>query len=345
MVQVMDYDAGGYDYRTFWQGRELEHRSETRVLDRLLRRGGPVEWFADLGGGFGRNVPLYQRYARNVVLVDYSRTNLRNAAALLAASGGPAAARVELVRADVYRLPFRDTAFDAAACVRLLHHLTDLDAGLAEMGRVVGGRWLVDVPIRHHLLARLRALGGRSGAVAPGDPHAPLRLGSDDQPYWNFDLGRVRGQLAEQGWTTRLGASVNNLRGWQYVVPAAAGRVGEPVVLGLELGLQRLGRGWWGPSQFLVAQRGAAPVPAAPGRSFVDLLACPDCHGALDVASTAGTADPATGDIGVAACRGCGARFACEDGIWDFTRACSASTLGDRTGSGTSRPRPVTVTR
>jgi SAM-dependent methyltransferase len=339
MVQVMDYDAGGYDYRTFWQGRDFEHWAESRALAALLGRRGPVDWFVDLGGGFGRNLPVYRRFARNVVLVDYSLTNLRNAARSLrdqdAARCGDAigngtgdGVRVMLVRADVYRLPFVDRAFDGAASVRLLHHLTDLDAALAEMGRVVDGDWLIDVPIRHHLLAQLRGLRrARRGT----DRYAPLMLGSEQQPYWNFHLLSVRRRLAELGWRTELGASVNNLRGWERLAgsPALRGALGL-LLRPPELALQRVGRGWWGPSQFVQARRAdgravarrmacATGGTARPGTcdgatDLLRLLACPGCHGRLELVADAA-------DSAAVRCVRCVAGYGRDGGIWDFTAA------------------------
>jgi SAM-dependent methyltransferase len=329
MVQVMDYDAGGYDYRSFWRGRDFEHWAESRAVSRVLARtlagNGPVDWFVDLGGGFGRNLFAYRPFARNTVLVDYSLTNLRNAAQLLSDGGGRAGGgragggraggvgrrpRVALVRADVYRLPFRDHAFDGAASIRLLHHLTDLDAALAEMGRVVGGRWLIDVPIRHHVLARLRrARGGDDSGL---DPRAPLLLGSVDDPYWNFHLQQVRDSLGQLGWRTEIAASVNNLRRWEQVIGFPALRtVAGPVMRLLELLLQRAGRGWWGPSQFLAARRTDSPARGA-ADDLMELLACPDCHGRLALVEENAIAARAS-------CQLCGVAFGREDGIWDFT--------------------------
>jgi SAM-dependent methyltransferase len=324
MVQVMDYDAGGYDYRSFWQGRDFEHWAESRAVSRVLARAlagnGPVDWFVDLGGGFGRNLLVYRPFARNTVLVDYSLTNLRNAARALSDGGGRTGgrrtrgvglrSRVTLVRADVYRLPFRDHVFDGAASIRLLHHLTDLDAALAEMGRVVGGRWLIDVPIRHHVLARLR--GVRNGYASDLDPRAPLLLGSVDEPYWNFHLQQVRDRLGELGWRTEIAASVNNLRRWEQVIGFPALRIAAwPVMRSLELLLQRAGRGWWGPSQFLAAQRIDAPARGG-ADDMMGLLACPDCHGRLRLIEE-------NADAARVSCQHCGAVFGREDGIWDFT--------------------------
>ena len=44
--------------------------------------------------------------------------------------------RRPVVRCIAERLPFRDRAFDAAMAVLTIHHWLDIDAGLAEMGRI-----------------------------------------------------------------------------------------------------------------------------------------------------------------------------------------------------------------
>ena len=293
-VAVMDYDEGDYDYRNFWRGRDFEHRTETVALSRLLSgqlsRGlpdGRADWFVDLGGGFGRHLPTYRRFARRVVLVDRSLTNLRNAAA------DPAAAGVDLVRADVYRLPLRDRAFDAGACVRLLHHLTDLDAALAEMGRVVDRNWLLDVPIHHHLQSRLRSFPARAART-------PRLLGSWEDPYWNFHLAAVRDRLSLLGWATRTAASLHNLRG--LPIPG-------PVARPLESVLQRAGRSWWGPSQFVLAERPGARGRPQPADGVEALLVCPACRGELRF------------DGPSAGCAACALEYRRDGGIWDFVRA------------------------
>src|SRR5262245_7217337 len=86
-VHVADYDTDNYDYRDFWTGRDYEHWAETRVIRRLFKRIPRAEWLVDLGGGFGRHIPQYRTHADRVVLVDYSMTNLMNAATALLPNG------------------------------------------------------------------------------------------------------------------------------------------------------------------------------------------------------------------------------------------------------------------
>ena len=122
---VADYDSNDYDYQTFWTGRDYEHWAETVVLTRLMRELGPSEWFADFGGGFGRNAVHYRDWVAHAVLIDYSVTNLVRAGELYAED--VAAGRLHLVRADLAALPFVDSAFDASMTVRVLHHLAEID--------------------------------------------------------------------------------------------------------------------------------------------------------------------------------------------------------------------------
>lgn len=259
-------------------------------MSRLVPALGRPAWLADFGGGFGRNAVHYRHLARRYVLVDYSTTNLANAARGL--SRDVADGRAFLVRADLNRLPFVTGAFDAAMMVRVLHHLPDVDGALAEMGRTIDGRWLLDVPIKHHVLALARAAGKRQLRSARDD--RPVSTGVTDTPFWNFKLAAVRRTLRDEGWQTTLAASVNNLRRWDRSLPPRVVRALTPAARMVEAASQPIGRGWWGPSQFVVAERTAPlPVPESvvhrPGAEGVDRnapacadrMVCPDCHGVL----------------------------------------------------------------
>jgi SAM-dependent methyltransferase len=307
---IADYDSNGYDYRTYWDGRDYERRAEDRALRRLVPRLGPARWFVDLGGGFGRNARHYRASADRYVVVDYSATNLANATQVLAAD--IAAGRAFLVRADLHALPFADRAFDAAMVVRVLHHLADLPAALAEMGRVVNGRWLVDVPIKHHVFGLARAAGRRDWRSVRG-PGA-VRTTAGEEPFWNFRLSAVRRTLAGLGWRTRPVASVNNLRRWDRRLAPRVARAVLPAVQAAEALVQRIGTGWWGPNQFVLAERVQPPArrvesiriwPQAPAVAMI--MRCPRCRGELDWTAAH------------ASCVDCQARYGRVDGYWDFT--------------------------
>jgi SAM-dependent methyltransferase len=117
------------------------------------------ERVVDVGCGTG---DLTEQLAREagvpVVAVDLSP----RMADLARARGLPAA------DADIERLPFPDGTFDAVLANRVLYHLPDLDAGLAELARVLrrGGR-LVAVAYRVDHLAELWEVVGHEPLADP----------------------------------------------------------------------------------------------------------------------------------------------------------------------------------
>jgi SAM-dependent methyltransferase len=307
---IVNYDEPGYDYRTYWDDRRYELWAEDHALRRITPRLGEGRWFIDFGGGFGRNAQHYRNHFDHYVVADYSATNLTNAGRLLADdihSGG-----AFLVRCDLRTLPFHDAAFDAAMVVRVLHHMTDIQQALAEMGRVVRDRWLLDVPIKHHALALLRTVG-RSGALRVFGPN-PLPTGDTANRFWNFQLPATRQMLAGLGWRSSVVASVNNLRRWdQGVLPAPLTRALEPGARLVEAIAQRCGHAWWGPNQFVLAERTRPlhPIPTPTVGDGAPALAgrmiCPSCRGTLRWGPK------------LARCRQCPGRYPLVNGYWDFT--------------------------
>lgn len=312
VTSIVDYDGNGYDYRDYWADRGYEERAEVAALHRLVPRLGRPEWFADFGGGYGRNAAHYATRVGHAVIVDYSTTNLRRAAEERAAD--VAAGRIHLVRADLSALPFTDSAFGAAMVVRVLHHLPALDVALPEMARTVSGRWLVDVPVKHHVLARLRALyrGGGAALRGPGPRHS----GDSEYPFTLYQLDAVRELLSEEGWSSHPVASVNNFRRWDRRLPAPLVHGLAPAVLAAERLFQHAGTGWWGPSQFLLATRRSAveseprPVPSGVPVELARLacrMVCPPCRAALSWTERD------------ALCVRCGRRYLRQGAYWDFT--------------------------
>ena len=311
---VMDYDQDNYDYRNFWKSRDYEQWAETRVLRRLLDQAGYAQWLVDLGGGFGRNAVHYRQRADHAVIVDYSMGNLQRAAAFLKEE--VESGHIFLVRADLYRLPFVDGAFDLGLMVRVLHHLAEVDDALVEIGRILGQRWILDVPIKNHVLARVRGLF--KGEMYQLSTWEPKSLGTPDEPFVNFHLDAVRQTLANHGWDSGLAASVNNFRRWDQVLPAPATAPLRPLVYSLEAAVQTVGKGWWGPSQFVLATRREPITPGItdverpatladmPSAALATKMICPVCHAAFQWSPD------------VASCPTCSRTYQRTGSVWDF---------------------------
>lgn len=146
-----------------------QHRRWRRVAARMAESGGRVLDLATGTGDFA--LELARSGDMRVVGVDFSSTMLGLAQAKLGRS--LQRLRVGLVQADALALPFQESAFDGVTSAFLLRNLVDLEAGLAEMHRVLkpGGwvvalditrpkRGLVGAAVRWYLRATVPLMGG-----------------------------------------------------------------------------------------------------------------------------------------------------------------------------------------
>lgn len=291
---VCDYEGSDYQTR-FWEkgGREYEDRCEAIALKRLLPKGGRL--MLELGAGAGRNTARYHGFER-VFLLDYSRTQLKQAQQRLGRSG-----RYVFVAADIYRLPFVDGLFEAATMIRTLHHMADAPAALCQASRVLqpGAAFVLEFANKRNLKAILRyALRRQEWTPFSPDPveFAPLNF--------DFHPRAVRGWLADCGLKIEKTLTVSHFRIglFKQIVPAS-------ILAGLDSIIQWTGMLWQlTPSVFIRARR-LSGVSAA-STSADDLAACfkcPDCgHAPLTVARER------------IACAVCKRAWRISDGIYDF---------------------------
>jgi hypothetical protein len=116
-LRVRGYESS--DYREFWatQWKQLLNGVESRMIRGLIP---PTPgWFVDLGGGYGRLVPAYDRPERQIVIADYTIRLLE-----VAANQYRDRTNVHLVAANAYHLPFRTNVFATGISVRTFHHMS-----------------------------------------------------------------------------------------------------------------------------------------------------------------------------------------------------------------------------
>jgi len=131
--EIPDYER--YDYSTVWRGRSIEDRVEKEIVSRWASGETGVE----LGGGFGRITQVIEKRVGQMFMLDYSLSNLRRASSRLE--------RTTLVRGTLQRLPFDESVFDFVALIRVIHHVPDPEALLAEVVRVArdGGTFVLGI--------------------------------------------------------------------------------------------------------------------------------------------------------------------------------------------------------
>ncbi|RME75950.1 MAG: methyltransferase domain-containing protein [Chloroflexi bacterium] len=293
MPRICDYE--GSKYRTeFWEtsNRRYEDQVERVAMRRLLPPSG--RRILEVGAGFGRLADLYAGYEQ-VVLMDYARSQMEEAQRYLGRQS-----RFVFVVADVYRLPFVDNLFDTLTMVRVMHHLVDVPAALAELHRVIApdGVAVLEHASKRHLKAILRWLL-RLQHWNPFDPtpHEFVELNFDFHPAW------MREKMQAAGFRVLNTRTVSHFR-----IDLLKRSLPTAWLVWLD-SLAQLTGNWWQltPSLFLQVQAEKDGIPAEQG-----FFRCPAC-GSPNLPPPL----PDAGDT-VLHCPQCRRGWAYRDGIYDF---------------------------
>ncbi len=298
-VPVIDYEGSGYR-QDFWegQGREYEDAVERIALKRLLPPQG--RRIAEIGAGFGRLADLYLGYDQ-IVLFDYSRTMLADAVRKWGHDP-----RFVFVAGNLYQMPLAARTLDALVIVRVMHHLADVPAALAQMQSLLhqDSTAVLEYANKRNLKAVLRWLTRRQ-PWSPFDPQ-PLEfvaMNFDFHPGWMAAKMKNAGLRVEE----RLGAS-------HFRLPALKKNLPARLLARLDSRLFHIGgRFPLAPSVFVRAaapeaaerpQRDSSPVEAGPAQLF----RCPSC-----AAHPLAALGPSQ-----LQCPSCTRTYAQKDRIWDF---------------------------
>ena len=289
---VCDYEGSDYQTR-FWEmgERDYEDRCEAIALKRLLPPRGKL--MLELGAGAGRNTTRYLGFER-VVLLDYSRTQLKQAQERLGTSS-----KYIYVAADIYRLPFVDSLFDAGTMIRTLHHMLDAPAALRQVQSVLqpGATFVMEYANKRNLKAILRYW-------LHLQTWNPFGLEPVEFAPLNFDFHprTIHKWLREAGFQVKNTLAVSHFR-----VGVLKRTIPASFLAGLDSLLQWTGALWqFTPSMFIKARAEGEKknsIPADPKAFFK----CPACGHA-----------PLVDQGEHLACPACSRSWKILDGIYDF---------------------------
>ena len=229
------------EYRDrFWPGRRYEDACDRIALRALMPPSGAR--LVEVGSGFGRLANEYRGWDQ-VALLDSSEVHLDAARAALGADP-----RFEITLGDALALPWPDASFDAAVCVRVLHHFDDPGPLITELGRVVrpGGALVLEFANKRNLKSIARRVL-RLQAWSPFEP------GSAAYRPHHFDHSpvSVRRALRRAGFDIERTRAVSLFR-----VPLLCRTLPTGLLAEIEGPLQEpLGAITPGPSVFLLARR------------------------------------------------------------------------------------------
>ena len=285
-------DYGDSTYRQdFWegQGRDYEDAVERRALRRLLPDSGYR--LLEIGAGFGRLTHEYRMY-QQVVLLDYSLEQLQYARRQLGDAG------TLYVAADAYHMPFQPGAFDGAAMIRVIHHIEDVAAVMAQIREILsgGGKLILEYANKRNLKAMFRHALGRNG----WNPYT-LEPVEFVELNFNFHPDYIQAQAAQVGFDIHRAVPVSWLRlaTLKRVLPTT-------FLAGMDALLQRTA---WrvSPSIFLDLQlaESAGGSLSSGLDNPLEIFKCPQSHTALQPEE-----DTLISETGV--------RWGIYDGVYDF---------------------------
>lgn len=296
-VPVIDYEGSKYQ-TDFWsgQGRDYEDAAERLAISRLLPVTG--RRVAEIGAGFGRLAELYLGYEQ-IVLVDYSRTLLQDAARKW--GDDP---RFVFAAGNVYTLPLATGVLDSLVMVRVMHHLADVSAALAQLVRVVHSR--STLVLEYANKRNLKALARWAARRQDWSPlsHQPVEfvaLNFDFHPQWMAKRMKAAGLDVGR----RYGVS-------HFRMGALKRRIAPEILAQTDGALFRVGGAFpLAPSVFVQASAAhAGPRAQASTRpeDLGDLFSCPTCrHDGMDQY-----------EVDRMRCPACGAAYARVQQVWDF---------------------------
>jgi ubiquinone/menaquinone biosynthesis C-methylase UbiE len=233
------YEDLGYR-DVFWSTRRYEDACDRVALRALLPRHG--DRLIEVGAGFGRLADEYTGY-REVVLLDSSEVHVVAAREALAGE-----ARYDVVLGDALALPYPDGHFDAAVCVRVLHHFPDPAPLLEELGRVIrpGGVLVLEYANKRNLKSIARRVLDRQR-------WSPFDVGSVAYKPFHYDHAPVEVRRSLR----RAHLEVERMRAASlFRIPLLTRRLPLSLLVSAESRLQSpLGSITPGPSVFLRARR------------------------------------------------------------------------------------------
>lgn len=245
------YDDPQFDYQKYWQGREYENEVEKSTLKKILLSIRPKDSLLDIGGGFGRLVPIYAPIFKKCVLVDPSEKLLSYSKKLK--KNYP---NFEVKKGIVENLPFKNDSFQVAICIRVFHHLKNPQKAIKEIKRVLKPKGFLILEFANKIRFKniLKAIFSLDFNFFFN--HLPLNISSNKNiPFVSYHPNQIKTLLLANGFEIKKIISVSNFR-----LPLIKKIVPLKVLLKLEEIFSFLSSflpflSFFGPSVFILAQK------------------------------------------------------------------------------------------
>jgi ubiquinone/menaquinone biosynthesis C-methylase UbiE len=203
-----------YNYPSYWEGREYEHKAEIIALRQLLKRIPHIEKIADIGSGYGRIAPEYSYRAKKIIFVDPSAKLLSMARKCYKDK------KYKFIQSSIENLSgkIKSKSVDLVILIRVIHHFKDLPKAFKVVNKITKNNayFILEFPNKRHIKATLiQFIKGNilyPLEIFPKDISSKKSIRKRSLPFVNYHPDYIKEQLQKSGFKILKTLSVSNLR-------------------------------------------------------------------------------------------------------------------------------------
>lgn len=207
------YDT--YDYISYWNGREYEHKSEVFAIQSFLQKIKKIKTSLEVGAGFGRLASSYSFRAKKVILTDPSSKTLK-----VARDTYKDKRNFKFMHSSVENLPLkiRPGSIDLVIMVRVIHHIKNVDLAFKVINRMLApnGYFIFEFANKRHIKAIFKKLLKGNlmfyEDTTTTDIRSKKSIEKGTLPFLNYHPERIKNLLSEYGFDVVQERSVSNIR-------------------------------------------------------------------------------------------------------------------------------------
>lgn len=208
-MSEVDYNDENYDYTKYWNGRDYENSAEFVALKKFLPEKYEVEKSVlDIGGGFGRLIPVLKDSFGSITVVDYSQRLLDIASQTSVQAG----VSIKTIKCDINLLSdIVVEKYDCAVMVRVSHHLKDLESVFKQVHGILNDRGIFILEIANKMHFKSIILNLVKGNFKYFSKES-VSIASKDVTFLNHHPKNVESLLEKAGFKIEKKLSVSNFR-------------------------------------------------------------------------------------------------------------------------------------